>query len=478
MPKSRGTGAAKPFTYWTTYTVKDKDGRPVEKRVQRWKVRLDLGYDADGKRIRKSFTGRTSAEANAKLAAARQEIRDTGSLGDRSASLRKYADPFLSSAQQRVAPSTWSAYCTCVEKYCKDWMGLRVADFVPTTIQRILDGAKEDGRSVSYRHQLWTCLDQIFDLALGDRVIQINPVKGVKVRGLSEVETGRRAFSVPELKSLLMATLDMPPSQAAVWWWRLFTGMRQSEILGAQLKYLHLDDERPWYELRRSLAEIPRDHGCGPKVDGRWPCGHAKGGLCPDARWRIPDGYTMEHLTGRLCLVTPKSGKARHVLIVPELAEAMRRYLDSTRDRPNPYWLIFRERDGSPRVWTKDTREFKALVEAAGMDPRERTGHETRYSAVTLMRRAGKDTKAIEEMIGHTSVKVDDIYTTVDAEQRADAVQAIPQALNLPQSMLPAGQEPTPEQIEDERCRRHEEWVKSRKGIGGRKPRSEPGVVG
>ncbi|MCT6901054.1 MAG: site-specific integrase, partial [Bifidobacterium sp.] len=339
-------------------------------------------------------------------------------------------------------------------------------------------GATEDGRSVSYRHQLWTCLDQIFDLALGDRVIQINPVKGVKVRGLSEVETGRRAFSVPELKSLLMATLDMPPSQAAVWWWRLFTGMRQSEILGAQLKYLHLDDERPWYELRRSLAEIPRDHGCGPKVDGRWPCGHAKGGLCPDARWRIPDGYTMEHLTGRLCLVTPKSGKARHVLIVPELAEAMRRYLDSTRDRPNPYWLIFRERDGSPRVWTKDTREFKALVEAAGMDPRERTGHETRYSAVTLMRRAGQDTKAIEEMIGHTSVKVDDIYTTVDAEQRADAVQAIPQALNLPQSMLPAGQEPTPEQIEDERCRRHEEWVKSRKGIGGRKPRSEPGVVG
>jgi integrase len=473
MPKERSAGAAKPYTYWRTYTVKDKNGMPVKKRTQRWMVQLDLGYDANGNRIRKTFTGKTSLEVRNKLKAARQEIRDTGALSDKSASLRKYVDLFLSSAQQRVAPSTWSGYRTCVEKYCRNWMSLRIADFVPTTIQRILDQAKADGRSVSYRHQLWTCLDQIFDLAMGDRVIQINPVKGVKVRGLSEVETGRKAFSVPELKSMLMATLDMSPSQAAIWWWRLFTGMRQSEILGAQLTYLHLDSDQPWYEVRRSLAEVPRDHGCGSKVDGQWPCGQAKGGLCPDAQWRIPDAYTMEHLTGRLCLVPPKSGKPRPVPLVPQLAQVMRLYLDATKDWPNPHGLIFRNRDGSPRLWHTDTKEFKELVEAAGMDPRERTGHETRCSAVTLMRRAGKDTKAIEEMIGHTSIKVDDIYTTIDAEQRADAVQAIPQALRLPQGLLSAGEELTTEDIEQEQKRQHQEWVASRKGIGGRKPQAQ-----
>ena len=107
------------------------------------------------------------------------------------------------------------------------------------------------------------------------------------------------------------------------------------------------------------------------------------------------------------------------------------------------------------------------------MDPEERTGHETRYSAVTLMRKAGKDTKAIEEMIGHTSVKVDDIYTTIDSEQRADTVQAIPQALRLPAALVPSGAEPTAEEIEAERRRKHEEWVKSRQGVGGRKPAGE-----
>lgn len=33
------------------------------------------------------------------------------------------------------------------------------------------------------------------------------------------------------------------------------------------------------------------------------------------------------------------------------------------------------------------------------------------------MCKAGKDTKAIEEMIGRTSIKVDDIYTTIDSKQ-------------------------------------------------------------
>ena len=251
--------------------------------------------------------------------------------------------------------------------------------------------------------------------------------------------------------------------------------MRQAEILGAQIRCLHLDAEQPWYEVKTTLAEIPRVHGCGKKKDGKWPCGHHFGARCPKARWRVPDGYVMEQLEGRLCLITPKSGKSRPVPLVPELAEVMRRYLQATQDWPNPYGLIFRNRDGSPRIWKTDGAEFRALLTKAGMDPAERTGHETRYSAVTLMRKAGKDTKAIEEMIGHTSVKVDDIYTTIDSEQRADAVEAIPQALQLPPSLHPSGREPTAEEIKAKKERRRKQWVQSRKGIGGRKSRKKQG---
>lgn len=69
-----------------------------------------------------------------------------------------YVDLFLMSVVQRVAPTTYGAYRACGTKYCKNLMVVKMTDFVPTTIQHILDKDREDGRSVSYRHQLWACL--------------------------------------------------------------------------------------------------------------------------------------------------------------------------------------------------------------------------------------------------------------------------------------------------------------------------------
>ena len=86
-----------------------------------------------------------------------------------------------------------------------------------------------------------------------------------------------------------------------------------------------------------------------------------------------------------------------------------------------------------------------------------------------LLEKTGKGTKAIEERIGHTSIKVDDIYTTIYSEQQADAVNAIPEALRLAMSLLPAGFEPAGEQIAEEERRHQEDWARSRRGVGGRK---------
>ena len=127
-----------------------------------------------------------------------------------------------------------------MHNYLKDEeLASKIVDIVPSDIFTILNRARKQGRSASLRHQLWTCLDQVFELALADRAIKTNPVKSVKVSGTS-AQTDRKAYSIPELRSMLAETLPMPISQGAIWWWRLFTGMRQSEILGAEIKNLHL----------------------------------------------------------------------------------------------------------------------------------------------------------------------------------------------------------------------------------------------
>lgn len=137
MPKSRGTGAAKPYTYWSTYTVNGQ-----QKRVQRWKVQLDLGYDAAGKRIRKTFTGKTSSEVKSKLKAAREEYAATGSVGHKDIKLGEYAQQWLEHKSHDVDPKSMEMYRTVVDKHLAKYAGTSLSKIVPSTVRRILEQAQ------------------------------------------------------------------------------------------------------------------------------------------------------------------------------------------------------------------------------------------------------------------------------------------------------------------------------------------------
>ena len=92
MPKQRAKGAAKPYHYWASQSWVDAQGLKQHRRVQRWKIQLDLGKDEIGKRIRKTFTGKTSKEAKDKYDKARGDIVEYGAITDTNATLRKYVN--------------------------------------------------------------------------------------------------------------------------------------------------------------------------------------------------------------------------------------------------------------------------------------------------------------------------------------------------------------------------------------------------
>ena len=189
------------------------------------------------------------------------------------------------------------------------------------------------------------------------------------------------------------------------------------------------------------MTEATRSHGCGEKTHGRWPCGNIRGAQCPQARWLVPDGLPMRHIQGKLWLKPPKSGKPRVVPLWPQLVAVLQRYLDYTAGWANPHGLLWRHEDGSPITGKEDNAAFKRLLSECGMNPAEHTGHETRYSAVTLLRRAGVDTKTVLEIVGHTTMAVDDLYRTVDMAEKAEAMNELGDSLHLPKGLLPGAGE-------------------------------------
>lgn len=437
MPKQRATGAAKPYTYWHTYKVKDKDGRMVTKRTQRWMVRVDLGYDASGRRIRKTLTGKTSEAVKEKLKDARKKLAENGYLDGDDIKLGEYARQWLEHKTHEADPKTIEMYRTIVDRHFARYSGTRLTKIVPSTVRTILEDAQaydqkgkpKGSAGVSLKRQIRTCLNQIMQAAWADRLIPSNPVQAVKTPSRKDQGEGRSAFSVPELRAMLEVASQKPVDEGAIWWWRMLTGMRQGEILGAT--WDSLDLRRGIYTVDWKLQTVTKVHGCGDPKNGIYPCRKKKPSLCPDAQWLTPDGYDMKPLCGPYALTRPKSRTGRIVPIVPPLAEVMRRYRKAVKGRPSPYGLIFAREDGTPISKKQDMAAFRKLMEEAHIDPQGHTGHETRYSAVTLLASQGVDLQLIQEIVGHSSEAMTMHYRTAGLEERKQAMLKIDSALGI-----------------------------------------------
>ncbi|MCT6919450.1 MAG: hypothetical protein M3Z49_09570, partial [Bifidobacteriales bacterium] len=358
MPKrKRATGAGVPFKYKATWKSKDADGNPVIKSKTRWKQQIHIGRYPDGTPKKKTFTGNTSGAVTAKVRAWRKELRENGGvIVDKTTTLGDYSKLFLSKKKQIVDPKSYRMYTNIIENHLQDYVGQPIADFTPTTVSHILSTAKAYDRKgkvsgsagISLKRQIRSTLHSIFEDARRDRMIPTNPAQGVPIpqskdANYSALAQERTAFSVPEMEAMLRAATTMTDRATGVrMWFRLLTGMRQGEIIGARIpdlrlyttqtityedrevekecEYLDADGNQKKgtiktmekvpvtakahvgeYTVNWKMEDLQKDHGCGNPSHGEWPCGKKKAAYCPDAVWRIPEGFDMIPLKGRWC---------------------------------------------------------------------------------------------------------------------------------------------------------------------------------
>jgi len=122
-------------------------------------------------------------------------------------------------------------------------------------------------------------------------------------------------------------------------------------------------------------------------------------------------------LRGEL-LVRGKGGKMRMVPLGDEAAAALERYLSSGRGAlgrrggaaPPPEGALLLTRNGRP-LHTSDIRRIVAKY--AGMAGLTASPHMFRHAYATHMLEHGADLRAIQELLGHSSVSTTQIYTHV-----------------------------------------------------------------
>lgn len=392
-----------------------------------WRAVIDDGYHPDGRRRQRVVTSKTKEGARRKLDAIKDQIKQHGTALDTKTTLDQWATHWLETVgKPNLKPNTLLSYESVARNWIVPTIGAKkVALLKPSDVRIMTKAVADAGRSSATSRKAYQVLSLMLESARVEGIASRNVCEDVNapVQG----ESNRGALSTDAALAVLKVAAEH--DDGTRWWVALLSGLRQGERIGARLESLDLDSKQPTIGVEWALSEVPFEHGCG-RADDAWRCGKKRAGSCSNRRLRIPDGFEYQQLNGRLCLIRPKSGKPRFVPLMPALAEALRRYLLKTADRPNPYGLIWRKPNGEPYLWGEDEQTWRDLLFEAGIIEQDQrapgspvpTTHWARHTTATVLMELGVDAKIIGEIVGHQSEAVTRRYQHVSSAAAHDAM--------------------------------------------------------
>lgn len=397
-----------------------------------WRGVVDVGFWPDGRRRQQYVHSRSQAKARDKMDEMKAELATYGETLDKKTTVATWADHWLTTVTRpHLKPNAQAAYESVTRNWIIPAIGKRpVAALQPSDVRMVLKKISDAGRKSSTALKVYNVLSGMLESARMDGLAKRNVVADVVAPKAGD--SGRGALATQDaISALRVAAGDLDGTR---WWTALLGGLRQSERLGARIDSIDFDNNI--LKVEWALEEVTREHGC-EIVDGKWSCGKKRGASCSHARFKLPDGIPNIHLYGRLFLLPPKSNKTREVPIIPELAEALRRYLASTSDWPNPYGLIWRHPDGTPYLPHEDNEAWGNLLYRAGIiteeqakipkdreegTPEPPTTHWARHTTATVLMELGVDAKIVGEIVGHVDEKTTRRYQHVSSPAAREAM--------------------------------------------------------
>ncbi len=369
----------------------------VYKDGDRWRGAVSLGYDSNGRRVRKKVSGRTRAETVEKLRKLRQQV-DTGVVPNDRLLVGAFLDRWLTvNVPGAVAESTEDDYNDTVRLHLKPALGrkqltrLTVAD-----LDKLWKAKREVGYSPNSVRIMRTVLRRALGQAEREGIVARN-VAALSAPPRIRAKEGR-TLTVQQARQLLAAAAG-DRIEAAVVIARTY-GMRRGEVLG-----LH------WSALNWETRTLAVTHGVK----------------------RIKSRDISSPRKTQLVVSELKTPKSRRTLaLTPEIMDRLRQH-QARQARvqlaAGALWqdrgLIFTSEIGTPIDPDNFSHAFSRLCESAGLGHWH--PHELRHSGASLMLAQGTPLHVVSEILGHASIAITkDVYGhLLEGDKRAAAQSMI-----------------------------------------------------
>lgn len=350
----------------------------------------------DGKKKYKYIYAATDKELNRKLDEARTQLGKGLDLSAQRDTVSYWWDNWLKIKQAEISDKKFRAY-KAKEKYIRPLLNMPVNKVHTMDIQSVIyDNTQLADDTL---RQIRNILRQIFQLAVTNRVIDYNPVDGVRMPKRREKEQKRRALTDVEI-SWIENTPHRAQTAAMV---MLYAGLRRGELI--PLLWTDIDLDAGTISVTKSVEA----EGSSLSV---------KKGAKTSAGERIV--YIPEKLINYLRTAERTSS----FYVCPSSSGAMltdsgwKRLWDSYISELNYKYgdfsgIVMPDKEGQLQQFVKPKSRFAPKKIPLVIEPF--TAHYLRHTYITMLYFAGVDVLTAKEQAGHASISTTmQIYTHLD----------------------------------------------------------------
>lgn len=346
-------------------------------------VKATIGHDLSGKRIQKSFYGKSKQEAQrkAKEYAVQQEVANqTGQVFVKNnCTFGEWALKWLEIYKKPKTTANGYAFTfeNTVVKHLIPFFGkAELTEIRNVDVQKFFSTKLDYSDSMLGKMKM--CLNGIFESAIENDLCYKNPAKNIEYRSAREKNVKHTYTEVQSEKVKVLAKESMCEIVVL-----LETGLRRGELLG--LMWDDIDFANEVILVNRSIADS-----------------------------RIKGTKTTVH--------PPKWNSYRTVPLLPQSIEVLKNIV-----RKSSY--VFPSTEGepqSPNTWSQKLKRFMSGVAIKCPGIPELTAHELRHTYGTILRRKGVDIYTIQKVMGHKDIKMTtEIYVHNEIDVLKSAIQNV-----------------------------------------------------
>lgn len=371
----------------------NKEGSIFQRKDGRWAGMATIGYNENGRIIRKCVYGKTRMDVANKLSQItnRIETETYGYIADKPIGTLM-TEWLLIFKKNQVSPRTFENVLRNYQLHIESKIGNMKFDEVNhIVIQKVLNNMIDEGYSLAVVKKIKFIFNQFFEYAIENNFTTTNPTKKTRVKSVERkiYDSENRYKAIPpELRRKFLDCLNNHKFLKPFCLIMMFAGLRTGEALA--LRWENVDFYNKVIKIQNGVTTLPKF----------------------DENGKVVKRIVIVSDTKTACSV-------REVPMPEILANALLEYKENqflkSQNLTMSNALVFGNNDGSIRTYSGTKKIFYRFLEKYGLDKVGIHFHGLRHTYSNMLFEANQNPKVIQGLLGHKSVKTTiTTYNSVD----------------------------------------------------------------